>query len=57
MLSYEADCGLTKGPMGNDSEGVIKLVIINRRNMADTSRPKMVSCLVGMVFSHSFAMK
>jgi len=33
-------CGLAKEPMGNDSEGMINLVIKNRRNVADTPRPK-----------------
>jgi len=39
-LSYKAGCGLAKEPMGNDSEGMINLVIKNRRNVADTPRPK-----------------
>jgi len=39
-FSYETDCGLAKELMGNDSKGVINLVIINRRNIADTPRPK-----------------
>ncbi len=39
-LSYEAGCGLAKEPMGNESEGMINLVIKNRRNIVDTPRPK-----------------
>ena len=39
-LAIEAGCGLAKEPMGNESEGVINPVIINRRKIADTPRPK-----------------
>jgi len=39
-LAIKVDCGLAKEPMGNDSEGVINLVIKNRRKVADTPRPK-----------------
>ena len=39
-LAIKAGCGLAKEPMGNESEGVINLVIINRRNVAGTPRPK-----------------
>ena len=56
-LAIKVGCGLVKEPLGNDSEDVINLVIINRRNIADTPRPKKVSCLVGMVFSHSFVIR
>ena len=39
-LAIEWSEGLAKEPMGNKSEGVINLVIIIRRNVADTPRPK-----------------
>ena len=39
-LVIEWSEGLAKEPMGNDSEGAINLVIKNRRNIADTPRPK-----------------
>ncbi len=39
-LAIEWSEGLAKEPMGNKSEGAINLVIIIRRNVADTPRPK-----------------